>query len=472
MTKNKPFPQPQRTSWLIVGLWSLVGGLAGIVFWRVAQYGWRLFGQPPLARQVAPAGLDHHEAVEAAALRIAAANLRAGLEKRRLPTGEEKLILCAGLRNFREPWARDFGFAGFGLVELSEFQAVKEGLELFLITQRPSGQFPVKVHSTNIVDRYLHSLFKREQPTRAPIKPKYITAHNTISLDGNALLVIAALNYAARAANDDFVAAHWPALRQAVLWLEHRALTPDGLLWQDPFADWADSIARRGRVLYTNVLYWKALVELAQAAARLHRQTDHQYFENRARQVKISINNHFWRADLGYFVTNRVFDNLSSSGNLLAIAWGLTRPEQAHAILDRMHEFGMAQPVPTQVVHRAYPRRFIAWENRLGGIAHYHTSAAWLWLGAWHVIALARMERLAEAELLLYRLSRVIARDGAVHEVYAPNGHYLSSLWYTSEAPLTWSAGMVVHAQHVYWRHIAGASQRRQAWSVQALSGE
>jgi len=114
----------------------------------------------------------------------------------------------------------------------------------------------------------------------------------------------------------------------------------------------------------------------------------------------------------------------------------------------------MANPVPTQVVHRAYPDKFIAIENRLGGIANYHTSAAWLWLGAWHVIALTRMERLDEARALLRRIAHVIVRDGAVHEVYAPDGNYLSTFWYTSEAPLTWSAGMVVYAYHVFHRRL------------------
>lgn len=386
---------------------------------------------------------------------IASANLRAGIERRRLPDGQEKLVLCAGLRNFREPWARDFGFASFGLSELDEFRTIREGLEVFLINQRPTGQFPVKVHSTNILDRYLHSLFKREQPVYAPIKPKYITAHNTISLDGNALLVIAILNYATRSGDEDFARLHWPALKQAVVWLEEHALEEDdGLLHQAAFADWADSIARRGRVLYTNVLYWKALHDLAHFASIFDQTEDHHYFAAKARQVKYSINSHFWRDDLGYYVTNQIFDNLSSSGNLLAIAWDLTTPRQAHSILDKMHEFNMADPVPTQVVHRAYPNKFIALENRLGGLANYHTSNAWLWLGAWHVIALTRMGRLDQAETLLYRISKVVVKDGAVHEVYTQNGQYLSTFWYTSEAPLTWSAGMVVHAYHVYQRHL------------------
>lgn len=426
----------------------------GTLFYRAFQYWHRLLNQPSLSPHQLPADLENHQTTEAKGLRIAMANLLAGVEKRQLLDGQEKMVLCAGLRNFREPWARDFGFASFGLVELGQLQVVKEGLEVFLIYQRSTGQFPVKIHSTSIFDRYLHSLFQREQPTHAPIKPKYVTAHNTISLDGNALLIIAALNYVARSGDDEFARTHWSALKQAVTWLEDHALEADGLLHQAAFADWADSIARSGRVLYTNVLYWKALHELALAASQYGNADDETLFSQKAQQLKASINDHFWRPDLGYYVTNQVFDNLSSSGNLLAIAWDMTTPEQADAILDCMDEFDMANPVPTQVVHRAYPHKSVALENRLGGIANYHTSAAWLWLGAWHVIALARRESLMEAELLLYRLSKVIVRDGTIHEVYGTDGFHLSSFWYTSEAPLTWSAGMVVYAHHVYQRHV------------------
>ncbi len=449
----------QKASWPFVIGWSVIAGLLGVVFWHFLKYWHRLFKQPFLAPSSLPQEINLHQTVEAKALLIAAANLRAGIELRSLPDGRQKLVLCAGLRNFREPWARDLGFASFGLIELEEFQAAKEAFEVFLINQRPSGQFPVKVHATNFVDRYLHSLFKREQPNFSPIRPKYITAHNTISLDGNALLVIAILNYATRAGDLDFIEQHWSALTRAIIWLEGHALEDDGLLHQAAFADWADSIARRGRVLYTNVLYWKALEELARVALLYGQTEERNYFKAKARQLKASINQHFWRPDLGYYVTNQVFDNLSSGGNLLAIAWGLTTPEQSHAILDNMNHFNMARPVPTRVVHRAYPRKYIALENRLGGIPHYHTSAAWLWLGAWHVIALARMKRMAEAEMLLYRISEVIVRDGAVHEVYGPDGHYLSTFWYTSEAPLTWSAGMVVHAHYVFQRNIDRVQQ-------------
>ncbi len=437
---------------------SVLATLAGLFLPKVVRRLQKVLQQPMLPSRAVPRR-NGYARLEPQAYEIAVENLLAGIERRKLIGGQERLVLCAGLRHFREPWARDTGFASFGLVELGEFQAAKEALEVFLLTQRENGQFPVKIHSTRILDRYLYSLFKREQPTDQPLRPKYLTGHKTISLDGNALIVIAIMNYVRRSGDRDFAMQYWDALQRALAWLETHA-KEDHLLHQGAFTDWADSIARKGKVLYTNVIYWKALSDMAWAAQTFGYDEDHARLSKKSEQVQQAINDHFWRPDLGYYVTSKVFHNLSSSGNLLAIAWGLTTPEQAHSILDAMRYFGMADPVPTQPVHQAYPKKFIAIENRLGGLTHYHTHFAWLWLGAWHVIALTRMGRLEEARELLYRMSRVIVRDGEVHEVYAPNGQYASTFWYTSEAPLTWSAGMFVYACHVYRRHVTGEERQ------------
>jgi hypothetical protein len=138
----------------------------------------------------------------------------------------------------------------------------------------------------------------------------------------------------------------------------------------------------------------------------------------------------------------------------LAVAWGLASDEQANSILDALIVNGMASPVPTKAAYPGYPPRVIALENRLGGVPNYHTDAAWLWIGAWHVIALARRGRLDQAHGILSRIADVIVRDGQVHEVYDTSGWPLSSFWYKSEAPLSWNAGMVVYAYHILEKHM------------------
>ncbi|HSL27603.1 MAG TPA: hypothetical protein VK900_00270, partial [Anaerolineales bacterium] len=302
------------------------------------------------------------------------------------------------------------------------------------------------------VTRFLHSFFGREQPNEMLLRPKFVSGHGAPSLDGQALLVIAALTYARETGNTVFLESHWAALRAAMQWLENYRTggEEDHLLHQGAFADWADSIARHGRVLYTNVVYWKALSEMAVAATRLNMHQEAVYYFVRAEKVSRAIHNRFWRPDLGYFVTSDSLTQLSSDGNLLAIAWGLARPEQAESILKVMEEARMAEPVPTRVTYPSYPRHLIALENLLGGVANYHTDASWLWIGAWHVIALARTGHIERAKKLVARILSVIVSDRQVHEVHGPDGKPLSSRWYTAEAPLTWNAGMVIYACRIF----------------------
>jgi len=393
------------------------------------------------------------------AFAIAEANLRSGIEQRRLLGSDSKMVLLAGWKNFREPWARDLSFASFGLTALAEFEVVRQSLEAFLEFQLPSGQFPVKFHSTNLMDRYFHSLLKREQPTRSPLRPKYITGHRTVSLDGNALLVIAFTHYVEMSNDRAFLERHWSALQRSVQWLRQFEIAEHGLLHQQPYSDWADSMTRAGHVLYTHVIYWKALTEMARAARRSSRHSAAAEYLRHAEAVSQAIQDHFWRPELGYFVVSREFQNLGSSGNLLAIVWGLASEEQAHRILDTMHASGMAAPVPTQVLSAPYPARSVALENRLAGITGYHMDAAWLWLGAWHVIALARVGRMAESSELLHRIEKLIERDGIVHEAYGRDGLALNTRWYQAEAPLIWNAGMVVYAMREHARLASQAAR-------------
>jgi glycogen debranching enzyme len=436
------------------GFWSgaLFGTVTGMASLLTFQYLFGILRRPRLLSKAILLGQEEFENEEALGLFIAAESLRSGIQPRRLTVSLSKEILHAGYRNFSESWARDFGFAAYGLLALKQYNPVKETLEAFLWHQTREGQLPVKLHSVDVVTRFLHSFFGREQPNELLLKPKYLSGHGTFSLDGQALLVSATLAYAQATGNVVFLENHWAELRAAIRWLEnfHHGKPEDPLLHQGAFADWADSIARRGRVLYTNVVYWKALSEMAVAATRLNMQEEAVYYFGKAENVVRAINKEFWRADLGYFVTSDSLTQLSSDGNLLAIAWGLAKREQAESILRVMEEARMAEPVPTRVTYPSYPRQLIALENLLGGMANYHTSASWLWIGAWHVIALAEIGHLEQAGKLVARILRVIVEDRQVNEVHAPNGKPLSSIWYTAEAPLTWNAGMVIYACHLF----------------------
>jgi len=445
--------QIQRTS-SPHGFWSgaLFGTVTGMASLLTFQYLFGILRRPRLISKAILLGEEEFANEEALAIFIATESLRSGIQTRRLTSHTSKEILHAGYRNFSESWARDFGFAAFGLLMLKQYNPVKETLEAFLWHQTPEGQLPVKLHSMNVVTRFLHSFFGREQSTEMLLKPKYLSGHGAPSLDGQALLVIAALAYSQETGNISFLEHHWAELGSAMNWLEtyRRGAEEDPLLHQGAFADWADSVARRGRVLYTNVVYWKALSEMAVAATRLNLQQEAVHYYVKAEKALRAINRHFWRDDLGYFVTSDELPQLSSDGNLLAIAWGLANRSQAESILKVMEEARMAEPVPTRVTYPSYPKQLIALENLLGGMANYHTDASWLWIGAWHVIALVKIGHIEQAQKLVSRFLNVIVNDRQVNEVHAPDGKPLSSMWYTPEAPLTWNAGMIIYACHLF----------------------
>lgn len=448
MTKQRPQRTPSQ-----YGFWSgaLFGTVTGMASLLTFQYLFGILRRPRLISKAILLGGEQFDNEEALAIFIATESLRSGIQPRRLTTHSSKEVLHAGYRNFSESWARDFGFAAYGLLTLKQYNPVKETLEAFFHHQTPLGQLPVKLHSVNVVTRFLHSFFEREQPHELVLKPKYSSGHGGPSLDGQALLVIAALAYTQESGNHEFLKDDWGKLRAAIGWLgNYRKGDDDPLLHQGVFADWADSIARHGRVLYTNVVYWKALSEMAIAANQLNLHEEAVEYFDQAENVLRAINRHFWREDLGYFITSDDLLHLSSDGNLLAIAWGLAKPEQAQSILKVMERARMAEPVPTRVTYPSYPRHLIALENLLGGVANYHTDASWLWIGAWHVIALVKSGQMEAAQIVLSRILNVILQDRQVHEVHGPNGKPLSSMWYTAEAPLTWNAGMILYACYVF----------------------
>ncbi|MFT3894483.1 MAG: hypothetical protein QM730_22870 [Anaerolineales bacterium] len=447
MTTNHVQGIQQHSDFWRGALFGMVTGIASLLSY---QYLSGILREPRLVSRSLFSEEEQFESKEALAMFIATESMKAGVRTRYLTRDISKKVLHSGYRNFRECWARDFGFAAYGMLALKQYDVVKETLESFFWHQRKNGQLPVKLQSMDPVTRFLHSLFEREQPTHRIMVPNYFSAHGAPSLDGQALLIISALQYVSDAKDTEFLQTHWHTLELALRWIRTYTESSCGLLIQGGYSDWTDSIARRGIVLYTNVLYWKVLHEMARCAETLDRRGEAAQLSYCADAVAQSIQDRFWREDLGYFVTSKKLSNLSSDGNLLAIAWGLASAEQTRSILNVMEEARMSDPVPTRVAHPPYPPELVAIENHIAGLSNYHTDASWLWLGAWHLIALTQLGDQEHAKKLLECLVDVIVRDRQINEAHGPDGKPLGSFWYKAEAPLIWNAGMVIYACHVY----------------------
>lgn len=376
-------------------------------------------------------------------LEVARACLESCMESRRIGPGESATVVCAGFRHFREPWARDFGFAAFGLLAEGRADVVNDGVRLFFQHQRSNGQLPLKLHSTNLAERYLHSVFHRVQPVESNLIPRFITAHGTRSLDSVLLLLIAWSECVTK--TKDLALAvdlHGQAIR-ALAWVE-RYEKKDGLLHQGPFADWADSIGRRGRVLYTNVLWWKALRGLEQVEALLPEGMKTGKASSDSVGERIIAN--YYNREAGYLFQSPNDPMFTSAGNFMACAWGLTDPEQTHSILDYARSKQISSVVPARVTDREYRYYQVAPEMRLAGIANYHTNCSWMWIGGWHAVACYRAGRQDEAEEIVGRMLEIVDRDRTVFEVHDRHGAPLATRLYHSEEPLSWNAAMILYA--------------------------
>jgi len=373
-------------------------------------------------------------------------SLESCLEQRRTGPKEFSTVVCAGFRHFREPWARDFGFAAYGLMEEGRADVVEDGVRLFFRHQASSGQLPLKLHSTVLMERYLHSVFHRVQPVDASLIPRFITAHGTRSLDSALLLIIAWSECVVRTENRALaVDLHDGALR-AINWVE-RYKKNDGLLHQGPFADWADSIARRGPVLYTNVLWWKALKGLEEVEAYLPEGMRHA--ETSSREVGLRIREAYFSDHYGYLFQTPSHAMFTAAPNYMAVAWGLTDDKESQSILDYAKEMRMSDVVPSRVTDREYAFYQVGPEMRIAGIPHYHTSCSWMWIGGWHAVACLRAGREEEAQGIVDRMLATVERDRTVFEVHTKEGEPLATRLYHSEEPLSWNAAMILYAYNL-----------------------
>jgi hypothetical protein len=413
-------------------LWSL--GYAALDFYRTVQ---KVLGRESLVRPSTD-GLEPIEVVRSC--------LESCLEVRRVSPTQSATVLCAGFRHFREPWARDFGFASYGLIAEGRSDVVRDGVMLFFRHQKSTGQLPLKMHSTLLLERYLHSLFARVQPVDANLVPRFITAHGTRSLDSALLLIIAWGECVLHTKDEELAVDLHGKVLLALEWVE-RYKGALGLLHQGPFADWADSIARRGAVLYTNVLWWKSIKCLEDVEAflpnKLHPHKD------TSKDVGERILKHFFCENLGYLKATPHSAMFTSPGNYLAVAWGLTTRRQSLSILDYADKEELSSPVPSKVTDRDYPFYLVGPEMWIAGIPNYHTSCSWMWIGGWHVVANQRVGRGDKAREIHERMLATVSRDGTVYEVHAPSGNPLATRLYHSEEPLSWNAAMILYADSV-----------------------
>ena len=239
------------------------------------------------------------------------------------------------------------------------------------------------------------------------------------------------------------------AIGQAMLWARYQDSDDDGLIESQEAADWADLLANRGKVLYSNVLYVMALRAYADIANRvglpdaaLHLrlaeiassrinalhwvESDHGLWESvtspemtgdhhESRRLIQSTVAQLWGRPfyLPWVAFRDYGDWCDVLGNTLAIIAGVADPQRSALILNYFDEVGVSEPFPAKAIHPAILPGHKDWREyyRNGYRSlpdQYHNGGIWPFIGGFLVGALVEAGRLPEATRQLERLAVVL----------------------------------------------------------------
>lgn len=314
-----------------------------------------------------------------------------------------------------------------------------------------------------------------------------VSGENAAGVDSNLWFVIGHAVYFRVAGDRELLAAEWPAIEAAMLWLRYQDVNNCGLLEIPEAGDWMDLIDCRYNVLYDNVLYYGALRSAARLAAELGHPPREALYDRLADDVYAKLNLLLWAergwdpAEFGekmarlkalhlewymvyqnigtissrpYYLPYVAFrdygDYFDTLGNLLAILSGLADEGRTREILRYIRQVGADQPFPAKAIHppifpgdkdwREYYR------SRNLNLPHqYHNGGVWPFIGGFYVAALVHTGRQEEARRQLHHLA--LANQQGLDEEWEFNewlhGQSGLPMGYRRQA---WSAGMYLFA--------------------------
>ena len=363
--------------------------------------------------------------------------------KRNLRSNYRRNGVNAGHNQFSDFWTRDFCFASFGMTKLGDYDMVKRAIENYLKNQKPDGMIPFIIGTKHFMLKYLGFQMRDKSPAYGDHKSR------SAVIDQNPLIVIASLNYVKESKDNAFAKRHFEELKKTVDWCISRCPDDSLLIEERYFANWADSVKKNGKVLYTNVCFFKAVEEFAELCRISNEKVLHVHYKDLARKIKSSINEEFWNGKYysDWIEKGKKHDFFATDGNVLAIMWGISDKDKAKKILSYIDKIKIDHPVPCRTNYPGYPSKYESMIMRLILLEDYHNnSLAWLWLGCCLAIAKDKAGMKEEARQTLKRIAEVINRYRMVYEVYESNGQPVRRLIYKSETHFSWSSGMFIYA--------------------------
>jgi glycogen debranching enzyme len=377
---------------------------------------------------------------------VSAINSAFGISQTVLRNAYNTHGINAGETHFSDVWIRDSAFAGWGALQINDTHVVAQFLVHALQNMNESGQCPLRIGQKYFLLKYI-GLKGPQGPTY--IEDKYIS----IPMDSNSLIIILFCNYIQHTNDKLFASTHYAALLKSLDW--YTGYCHNHLIIEGPYAGWADSVKKRGHVLYTNVLYFKALNLMSEMAGDLGEMADGQRLHHQSQLVKKTIQDNFWNGNYlnDWIHGDSVKKTVSLDGNMLAILFDVVDNNQAKKIIDYIIQNKVITPYGCPVVYGKYTYKDVYPPFYAIGLSDYHNGLIWFWISCIASISFFKNNYKLEAIDLMQKMSKKICRDNTVYEVYTTHGQPVKRVFYKSEKGFAWSAGLFVWAYQTLLKH-------------------
>jgi len=365
------------------------------------------------------------------------------IAKKALRSNYRENGIFAGKRHFDDYWARDSFYASFGSISLGDHEIVKKNLELFLKNLR-QGQVPLRIGKSGIgIAARLFGI-----PWKRVDIPRYSQDKGrNPATDPNRLCILSAHAYMKETKDMAFPKQHIDNLLSCLAWSQRQDSDSDLLIEEDVYATWADSVRKKGKVLYSNVLYCHSIFCISEMLSMIKDKRASSY-KKLYMETRQKLDSLFWN---GTHYTDWIdaerHDQFSTDGNMLAVWLGVADKHRSISILDTYENLGLDGDVPSLTNMPAYRNADKSFLMRIYGLGDYHDRMSWLWLGAVSALAFHTSGRKKAAFRILDSMSRAIEKYGDVFEIYKEKP--VNRLFYKSEENFSWSAGLYIFTHSV-----------------------
>lgn len=366
-------------------------------------------------------------------------NLLSQIQKNIIST-KEGLFLQAGSHQFQSFWTRDFCFASLGLSKVGEFEVVRNHLTKLLNSMNGEGLIPRILESSfskktvilNTIFRFLPSNLKKSKHHKK-LKAEYYGEHGTISIDSNALVIIACFEYALFSGDNSFLITNKAKLIKCFEFYQNKL--KDGLIHQKEFEDWQDSARREGKIFYTNLLYFEAAKKLVEV----------NFIEFNLDFLKQTIYSEFLVEDI--FINTKDSSQVSVEANYLAILFDFVDSELAKKMLSKLNSSPYLYNKLPLCTYPDYSSREISWTCKAVGLSNYHDEMIWSWIIGLRLKVLYKLEDHQQATELLQIIHALNLKHGHIYEIFEVDSHKPTErIFYRSEHPFSWGIGIILWA--------------------------